>query len=300
MQRQDRIDAFGAVSLIGFSALLGFNQVVIKVVNGGFQPVFAAGLRSAGAMVLLFLWMRWRGQWTGLAPGTRRDGAMMGLLFAVEFMLVFQALDLTSVSRVSVIFYSMPVWMVLGGHLLIAAEPLTRRKSLGLAVALAGVAWAMLDRDAGGPVSLAGDLMALGAALCWAGIGLYARVSRASELPPQMQLFWQVSVSAVLLLAASVLFGPFLRGVEPVHLWGMAFQIVVIATAGFLFWFWLLKRYPAGSVASFSFLSPVFGVAFGWLLLDEEIGVTILGALALVAAGIYLINSPGQRARRRT
>ena len=40
MVRKDRIDAFGAVSLVGFSLLLGFNQVVIKVVNEGMQPVF--------------------------------------------------------------------------------------------------------------------------------------------------------------------------------------------------------------------------------------------------------------------
>ena len=40
MDKRDRIDAFGAISLIGFSVLLGFNQVVIKVVNEGLQPVF--------------------------------------------------------------------------------------------------------------------------------------------------------------------------------------------------------------------------------------------------------------------
>jgi len=179
--------------------------------------------------------------------------------------------------------------------LLIATEPLTRRKSAGLVVAVCGVAWALLDRDTSGPVSLSGDLMALGAALCWAAIGLYARVSKVAGLPPVMQLFWQVSVSAVLLLLVAPFFGDFLREVRPIHLWGMAFQIVVVVTLGFLSWFWLLKRYPAGSVASFGFLSPVFGVGFGWLLLGEEIGLTILGALTLVAAGIYLINTPGRR-----
>ncbi len=295
MQRKESMDAFGTVALIGFSAVLGFNQVVIKVVNGGFQPVFAAGLRSVGAVALLYLWMRWRGSWTGFEPGTRRDGIAMGLLFSLEFLLLFQALDLTSVSRASVIFYSMPVWMVLGAHLLIAGEPLTRRKSVGLAVAFAGVAWALLDRDAGGQVSLAGDLMALGAAFCWAGIGLYARASTASELRPTMQLFWQVSVSAVVLMLAAPLFGPLLRGPGALHLWGLGFQIVVVATGAFLVWFWLLKRYPAGSVASFGFLSPVFGVFFGWLILGEQIGPTILGALALVAAGIYLINTSGRK-----
>ena len=292
MQRKVHIDAFGAVSLVGFAAVLGFNQVVIKVVNGGVQPVFAAGLRSVGALILLALWMWYRGSWQGLARGTWWAGTVMGVLFTAEFVLLYQALDLTSVARTSVIFYSMPVWLALGAHLLVPGERITARKGLGLGIAFAGVAWALLDRDSGGPVSLTGDLMALGAAVCWAGIALLARIGALSRLRPVMQLFWQVSVSAVLLMALAPFFGPLLRDPAPIHYAGLAFQVLAVATGGYLFWFWLLKIYPAASVASFGFLSPVFGVIFGWLLLAERIGVPILGALALVAAGIYLINRP--------
>ena len=63
------IDTFGAVSLVLFSALLGFNQVVIKVVNEGLQPVFFAGLRSLGAVVCVGLWMGVRGQSFRPKPG---------------------------------------------------------------------------------------------------------------------------------------------------------------------------------------------------------------------------------------
>jgi len=58
----------------------------------------------------------------------------------------------------------------------------------------------------------------------------------------------------------------------------------------YVFWFWLMTIYPASSVASFSFLSPVFSVLFGWWLLGETVGVQIWLALAMVAAGIILIN----------
>ena len=75
----------------------------------------------------------------------------------------------------------------------------------------------------------------------------------------------------------------------------MTFQIVAIASGGFLFWFWLLKIYPASGVASFSFLSPIFGVAFGWLILGETIGLSLWAALGLVCAGLILINRPAQR-----
>jgi drug/metabolite transporter (DMT)-like permease len=71
---------------------------------------------------------------------------------------------------------------------------------------------------------------------------------------------------------------------------------VIVASAGYLFWQRWMSIYPASDIASFSFLSPVLAVVFGWLILDEPVGVGFLGALALVAAGIVLIN---RRRRQR-
>jgi drug/metabolite transporter (DMT)-like permease len=96
------------------------------------------------------------------------------------------------------------------------------------------------------------------------------------------------------LLLAAPLFGPLLRGPELIHWGALGFQIVVIVSAGFLFWLWLLSIYPAASVAAFSFLSPVFGVLLGWSLLGEQVGWEIIAALVLVAAGLILINRPAR------
>jgi len=292
MQRKDHIDAFGAVSLIGFSALLGFNQVVIKLVNGGLQPVFSAGIRSFGAMVLLYLWMRWRQSGPQFDREVLPWGLLAGVLFASEFILLFLALDFTSVARTSVMFYSMPVWLALMAHVAIPGERLTARKSLGLGLAFVGMAVGLFSRGGGGQVSLAGDVMAVVGAIGWAGIALVARVTPFARVAPVTQIFWQVAVSAVILLAVSPFFGPLIRDFQPLHGLGMAFQIVVVATAGFLFWFWLLKIYPAAGVASFSFLAPIFGVCFGWLILGEAVGSPLLIALALVCIGLLLINRP--------
>ncbi len=292
MERKDHIDGFGATALVVFAAVLGFNQVVIKVVNDGLQPVFAAGLRSAGAMVLLFFWMKWRGIAVSNGDTRVRDGLLMGTLFSVEFVFLFIALDLTTVVRTSVIFYSMPVWTALLAHLLLPSERMTGVKAAGLALAMAGVAWAMLDRPAGGEASLLGDVLALAAAFCWTAIALLARVSSFARLPAEMQLFWQVSVSAVLLLAVAPFFGPFVRDFVPLHAWAFAFQVVVVVTGAFLAWFWLLKIYPAAGVASFGFLAPVFGVGLGALILGEAVSVSLIGALGLVVVGLILINRP--------
>ena len=293
MAQKDRLDAFGVVSLIGFSALLGFNQVVIKVVNEGLQPVFFAGLRSAGSVFCVGLWMWLRGISLRPSPGTWPAGISIGLIFAFEFMLLFIALDLTSVTRVSVIFYTMPVWMALGAHVLIPGQRLTRMRSAGLLVAFLGVTVAIVSRGQGGAGgSLAGDLMALAGSVCWAAIGLLAKGSALSRDPPERQLLWQVAVSAPVLLLAAPLFGPLVRDLQPIHLWGLGFQIVVLVSAGFAFWFWLLSVYPAAQVAAFGFLAPIFGVFFGWAVLGEPVGPAILAALALVAFGLWLMNRP--------
>ena len=293
MAQKDRLDAFGVISLSGFSALLGFNQVVIKVVNEGLQPVYFAGLRSAGSVICVALWMRFRGIPLMPKPGTYLAGIAIGAIFAAEFMMLFIALDLTTVTRVSVIFYTMPVWMAVGAHVLIPGQRLTAMKTAGLLVAFAGVAWAIFSRGQGAaPGSLAGDLLALAGSFCWAGIGLLAKGSALAGEPPERQLLWQVAVSAPILLRAAPVFGPLVRDLQPVHLWGLAFQIVVLVSAGFAFWFWLLSVYPAAQVAAFGFLAPIFGVFFGWAGLGETVGPSILTALALVAFGLWLMNRP--------
>ncbi len=296
MEKKSQIDLFGAVALTGFALLLAFNQVVIKVTNGGLQPVFFAGLRSAGAVVCIWLWLKWRGIPLKFTKGTRMAGFAMGGVFAFEFLCLFVALDLTAVSRASVIFYSMPVWLAVMAHFILPDDKITPLKALGLSLAVVGVGVAILTRgDNAG--SVWGDLAALGAAIGWAVTAMLAKASSLRHVRPEIQLMWQVGVSAPLLLGAAFFFGPFVRDLAPVHLAGLAFQIIVVVSAGFIFWLWLLSIYPASGVASFSFLSPVLAVGLGWLMLGEEVGPSLIVALILVAAGIVLINRP-VRSRR--
>jgi drug/metabolite transporter (DMT)-like permease len=289
MERKDHMDLFGATALILFALHLAFNQVVIKVTAGGFSPVFQAGLRSAGAVIVLLIWMKLRRVSFHVPRNALLPGVLSGCLFTVEFMCIYNALDITTVSRASVIFYSMPVWLALMAHFLLPAERMTQKKVMGLAMAMAGVALALSDRQ-GGTVSLAGDLLALLAAVCWAGIALCVRLTPLAQVPPAPQLVFQVIVSAPILLLVAPFFGPLTRDIAPIHIAGLLFQIVAVASLGYLVWFWLLKIYPASSVASFSFLSPVASVFLGWLLLSEQASGAVYGALVLVAGGIFLIN----------
>jgi drug/metabolite transporter (DMT)-like permease len=290
MERKDRIDTFGAISLVVFSLLLAVNQVIVKLGNAGLQPVFMAGVRSVGALAVLLLWMRFRGIPLTIRKGTVWPGLLLGALFAQEFIALFWALDHTTVSRASLLFYTMPVMLSIAAHFLLPNERLTPMRSLGLACAIGGVALVLTGRPGGGEASLAGDLAALAGAAGWAGIALTLRLTALSGERAEIQLFWQLLGSAVLLLLAAPLFGPFLREPTWWHVAGMVYQILAVASFGFLFWVFLIGIYPASSVASFAFLTPVLGVGLGWLVLGEELGGNVIAALCLVAVGIVLIN----------
>ncbi len=290
MDEKRGIDSFGAIALGGFAVLLAFNQVVVKVTGDGFGPVFQAGLRSALGLGILGLWMVWRRPAAvTLSPGVHIWGVVSGLLFAFEFICMFLALDFSTVSRVSIFFYSMPVWLAGIAHFVLPGEQLTRPRALGLAVAMSGVALAMLYRD-GGEASLIGDTLSLMAAFGWGAIALCVRMTPLAKVPPATQLVYQLAVSAPILLVAAPFFGPIVRAPEALHYWGLAFQALCIASLGYLFWFWLITIYRASSVASFSFLSPVLAVIMSWLILGEKIGFQVWAALVLVTAGVFLIN----------
>jgi len=289
--KKDRIDLFGASSLVVFALILGLNQVMVKIVNEGLQPVFQAGLRSLFALPLMVLFCIIAKKRMSISDGSLWPGILSGTFFAAEFILLFLALDYTSVARASIFFYTMPFWVAIAAHFMFPGEQLTRRRILGLFLAFVGVILALSNNDA--PVSdkaLLGDLFCLIGAMFWAGIALLARGTRLAKAAPQMQLIYQLAVSAPLMLLAALYFGPLVRDLQPYHLMILSAQVVLVASFGFAFWFWLLSIYPTSDVASFGFLSPVFGVFFGWLILGESVSSTLLVSLIFVGIGIILIN----------
>lgn len=291
-QRKHEMDALGVSLLVSFSALLGLNQTLVKIVNASFAPIFQSGLRSACAIlpVLGFAW--WMRRKLSINDGSLPWGVLNGLLFSAEFALLFLALDYTTVARASLFFYIMPVWVALGAHLLIKTEPLNRNKVLGLLCALVGVALALSsDLGAAPPQAWLGDLLALVAGMFWAGIALLTRL-KLDHVSSEMNLLYQLVVSAVVLLAVAVVSGETVREPTAVIYAIFSFQVLAVVSAGFLMWFWILSIYPVSNMASFGLLSPIFGVGFGWLLFDDPLTPMFLLALALTGIGILIVNRP--------
>ncbi len=289
--RRDHIDTLGAGLLIGFSALLGLNQALVKVVNAGMSPMFQSGARSACAFLVVLIWATAMRTRLDFRNGSLPWGLLGGTLFALEFALLFMALDHTTVSRVSLFFYSMPLFTAIGAHILIPEEKLNGPRCAGLVIAFGGVAVGLAD-ESSAPSGQAwvGDLLAVGGAIAWAAIALGMRTTPLQRCSSEQVMMYQLGVSAILLLGAAPLFGDSIRELTLSILLIFAFQVVAVASIGYLLWARILAIYPIGNMASFSLLAPVFGVFSGWLLFDDPLTLRFVLALALVGAGLLLIN----------
>ena len=295
-QRRATIDTTGATILIAFSALLGLNQALVKIVNDGFSPLFQSGLRSACAFVLILVYAIWTRKRMSISDGSFAPGTLNGVLFAAEFGLLFVALDFTTVARVSLFFYVMPVWVCLGAHFLIPEERLNTPKIIGLSLAVSGVAIAFFtDLSNPSPTSWIGDLLALGGGMLWAGIALLTRVSKLSKATPEMILLYQLGVSALILVPLALLFGDIIRTPNFMIYSVFVFQVVFIASIGFLVWIWVLSIYPVSNMSSFSLLAPIFGIFFGWMLFSDPLPPSFILAGVVTGSGLLLINRPDKR-----
>ncbi|KWB78871.1 multidrug DMT transporter permease [Burkholderia ubonensis] len=295
-------DARAVGLMLLLCAIWGFQQVAIKSTNAAIPPMFQAGLRSLIAALLLWGWARARGTPLFRADRTFGPGLAAGALFAGEFICVFFGLTLTSASHMAIFLYTAPCFTALGLHLFTPGERLQRTQWLGVGLAFAGIALAFADGflkplAPGSSVlaGLAGDALGILGGAMWAATTGVVRSTSLAHASASKTLFYQLTVSAAMLLALAALLGQAtFAHITPVAVASLAYQSVIVAFVSYLSWFWLLTRYIASRLSVFTFLSPLFGVAFGVLLLGESVGWRFMSAAALVLAGIGLVNAPAR------
>lgn len=293
-QAQARLDTFAILLTLLLCALWGGQQVVIKLTAPHVTPLLQAGLRSAGATLLLWAWMRWRGVPLFDRDGTLLPGIAAGLLFGAEFAVIYTGLQFTAASRAAIFLYTAPFWVALGAHLFIPGETIRRVQVAGLACAFLGIVAAFHESlNLPSRRELIGDALMLLAALLWGATTVLIKATKLARIHPGKTLFYQLAVSGLTLPAVSLLIGE--AGVVRMDGWvaaSLAFQTVAVAFASYLAWFWLVSRYPAARLSAFTFVTPLMGVAAGALWLGEPVTLPLLIALILVAAGITLVNKP--------
>ncbi len=284
----------GAIALMLMLCLSwGFNQIAVKLALPDIPPMLQALIRSTGALPVLFLIARGRGVKMFASDGTLGAGLFAGLLFGLEFVLIFRGLQLTSASRAVVFLYTAPFFVALGSYQFLG-ERLRASQWGGLALSFAGVALAIGVPQANVDANvLLGDLFIVGGGALWAATTLLVKATSLLQAPPEKALGYQVAMSIPILGLAAWLSGETLTRLPgPLALTLMVYQAIWVVGLTFLLWFALVKTYSASKLSAFTFITPLFGVVASYFIMHDTVTPVFGAAALLVISGLYLVNRP--------
>jgi drug/metabolite transporter (DMT)-like permease len=286
------LDAFAAGIVVVLCLSWGFNQVATKLAIHDIPPLTQAAVRSAAASLLICAWCRMRGIALLKHDGTLWYGIAAGLLFAVEFILIFQGLLYTTASRATLFIYLAPFFVVLGARIVLPADRFSIAQWLGLTLSFAGMVIAFgVPTPAVDPRQLTGDVMMVGAALFWAATTLTIKASPLTRVSAEKVMLYQLVVSAPIMAGVALFVGERVTHMpSALALGALAYQTVWVVSVTFVIWFALIARFSATRLSAFTFLTPLFGVAAGHFVLGEPLTPAFAAAVALVAVGLMLVN----------
>lgn len=277
--------------------LWGGQQILFKLSIEDISPSMQIALRSSLGCVLLALFMLHQGESLALWKGPWRAGMAVGLIFGLEWWMIGESLRLTTASHLVVFLYTAPIFTALGLHIWVPEEHLSRRQWAGVFVSFLGIGIGFIG-GANQPHfdvrMLLGDLLALGAGLGWAITTVLIRTTALAKLPATQTTFYQLFFAALALLVACLLTDQFRVQWSQFLVVSIISQGIFIAFLSLLVWFWLLKHYLASRVSIFTFLTPLLGVTFGVLILDEPLHAEFVWGALLVMIGVIMVNWPSK------
>ena len=297
MDQRKPLDLTAISLMICICTIWAMQQIGFKATEPYASTILQIGIRSGSAAACIYLLSMFQQKRPVLWGRTAVLGGAAGLLFALEFFLIGKALLYSTASHVVVFVYTAPVFAAIGLHLKLPTERLSPIQWGGILVAVIGIAYAFLTPSLGQTktmaeeTSLYGDVLALCAGAIWGTTTVLIRTTHLSDLPATHPLFYQLSVTSFILIVISLLSGQTAIVPSALLFWNLAFQTFIVAFASFLCWFWMLTRYKASQLGVFSFLTPLFGVILGALLLDEPLSHAFLTGASGVLLGIVTVSA---------
>lgn len=292
------LDRKASALMVGLCMIWGLQQVVLKLAAADISPMMQIAIRSGLSAILVYPLIQRQKGTTLWSKQYLFPGMWVAFLFSAEFFLVAEALRYTSASHTVVLLYTAPIFVALGLHWKLPAERLSMLQWVGIFIAFLGIVVTFLGREevhntatqAMISNTLFGDFLALLAGLLWALTTISLRLTQLSDAHPTQTLFYQLVGGCVLLLPLA-----FLMGQAEIHWTGLAigsliFHTIVVSFISFMLWFWLLRNYLANRLGVFSFLTPIFGMLFGVLFLNEQIELNFLLGAAMVMLGVMIVS----------
>jgi drug/metabolite transporter (DMT)-like permease len=288
------LDPLAIALTVALCLIWGFNQVAVILAIHDIPPLIQCLARSVIATVLVGAWVWFRGIPLFKRDGTLLAGVVAGILFALEFLLIYRGLLYTTATRAVLFLYSAPFMVVLAARWLVKGDHFHLMQWFGMALSFTGIVIAFgLPTPAADPYQTLGDVMMVGAAAAWAATILVIKVSRLNQVSSEKTMLYQLVVSVPVLAAGVLAFGEHIDAMpSALALGALTYQAVWVVSVTYMAWFALIVRYSASRLSSFTFLTPLFGVLAGHMVLNEPLSPPFALSVALVAIGLVLVNRP--------
>ncbi len=292
-QSSDQPLGLASISLMVLvCAIWGGAFVAIKIGLLDMPPLGSAALRFFITSLLLVVLARSQRIALSCTKAEAYTIAVLALFFCYWNFTTYVGTAHTTAGRATVFFYTQPVFLAVLAHYFLLNDRLTVRKVGGLIFALCGLAVLFLDklsvvRDS----STVGDLLVLSGAVALAVQNLIIKRS-AGKIHPIVLTLWGAFIASLLFGACSWALEQHATFVFSTRAVASLFYLSFISTAfGFVVFAWLIQHHSATRVTALVFLTPVFGVFFGWALLHETFTHMQLLGVAGVCLGVYIVNS---------
>jgi drug/metabolite transporter (DMT)-like permease len=292
MGSKEYLDLKAILFLIILTLLWGFNYAAIKYSNQGVSPVFASTLRSIIASICGVVYCVRKGERLFHTDIMLFHGFMVGLLFGLEFACIYFGMLYTDAARSVLFVYLSPFVVAIGAHFFLKGDRLNFLKTFGLVIAFTGIFMVFGGRPkTAKPTMLIGDILEIMAAFLWGATTLYIKRFMAEKVHPINTFLYQLIFSIPILFVVSLIFEPrWIYRIDPYIVASLFYQSVIVAFISYFIWFKLIHEYSVSRLSAFTFFTPIFGVLFGILFLNEELTVSLMVGLPLVSMGIFFVN----------
>lgn len=300
MDLRKPIDATATASMVALCAFWGTQQVAIKLAAPDMAPILQVALRSGMASVLVLIVAFVRQEQRALWGVALRPGLLAGALFGLEFVLFAQGLRFTSASHMSIFLYTAPIFAALGLHLRLPEERLAPVQWIGIALAFGGIVLTFSGRGgvASSDALRVGDLLGIAAGAAWGATTVVVRVSRLSQAPATVTLWYQLAGACVMATGSALVLGDTQANPTVLLMASLTYQTLVLSTLSYLAWFSLLRVYLASRLGVLSLLTPLFGIGFGSLVLGDDQTPEFVAGASVILFGILLVSGRDLLARR--
>jgi drug/metabolite transporter (DMT)-like permease len=174
----------------------------------------------------------------------------------------------------------------------IAGERVTRLGLAGVALGFFGLAVLVVPRGVSGSVAVTGMLVLVASSVAWS-IGSFASRKLALPSDPIVSTSYQLVLGGAFMLVAGMVTGEAANVRVESFSTGSIVSLVYLITFGSLLAYtaytWLLQNAPISKVATYAYVNPVVAVFLGWLVLAEEVNLSMLVGAALIVAAVALI-----------